>query len=79
MYRYDFAPRLQHLLGFDATHAVEMIPVFGEVDAPLARATTALGGRAALRQISARMQAHWVHFARHGMPGPGWPAHDPGR
>jgi para-nitrobenzyl esterase len=76
VYRYDFAPRLLHLLGFDATHAVEMIPVFGEVDSPFARATTALGGRAALRQVSARMQAHWVHFARHGVPGSGWPAYD---
>ena len=25
------------------------------------------------------MQAHWVHFARHGVPGPGWPAYDTDR
>jgi para-nitrobenzyl esterase len=76
MYRFDLAPRLLRLAGIDATHAAEMAPVFGEVDSPLARVTTALGGRAALRAVSARMQAHWVHFARHGTPLPGWPAYD---
>jgi para-nitrobenzyl esterase len=76
MYRFDLAPRLLRLAGLDATHAAEMTPVFGEVDSPLARVTTALGGRAALRTVSARMQAHWVHFARHGTPLPDWPAYD---
>jgi para-nitrobenzyl esterase len=76
MYRFDLAPRLLRLAGIDATHAAEMTPVFGEVDSPIARATTALGGRAALRAVSARMQAHWVHFARYGTPAPGWPVYD---
>ena len=76
MYRYDHAPRLLHLAGIDATHAAEMMPVFGEVDGPLARVLTVAGGRAALRAVSGRMQGHWVHFARHGVPAPGWPAYD---
>lgn len=76
VYRYDLAPRLVRLVGLDATHAAEMIPVFGEVDSPLARLQTVAGGRSALRSVSARMQAHWVHFARHGVPGPDWPAYD---
>ena len=38
-----------------------------------------MGGRAALRAVSTRMQAHWVHFARHGVPGPDWPAYGPDR
>ena len=76
LYRFDLAPRLLRLLGVDATHTVEMLPVFGEVDSPLARALTALGGRAALQAVSARMQEHWTHFARHGTPAPGWPAYD---
>jgi para-nitrobenzyl esterase len=79
MYRFDLAPRLLRLAGIDATHAAEIVPVFGEVDAPLAHVQTVLGGRAALRAVSARMQAHWVHFARHGTPGPGWPAYDAAR
>ena len=75
-YRYDLAPRLLRLAGLDATHAAEIVPVFGELDTPFARLQTVLGGRAALRAVSARMQAHWVHFARHGGPEPGWPAYD---
>ena len=37
MYRYDLAPRLLRLTGIGATHAAELLPVFGEVDSPLAR------------------------------------------
>ena len=79
VYRYDLAPRLLRLAGLDATHAAEIVPVFGELDTPLARLQTVRGGRAALRAVSARMQAHWVHFARHGGPEPGWPAYDADR
>ena len=63
VYRYDLAPRIVRLVGLDATHAAELVPVFGEVDSPLARLQTVAGGRSALRSVSARMQAHWVHFA----------------
>jgi para-nitrobenzyl esterase len=76
MYRYDLAPRLARLTGFGATHAAELVPVLGWADAAPGRALTALGGRAALRAVSARMQEHWTHFARHGTPAPGWPAYD---
>jgi para-nitrobenzyl esterase len=76
MYRFDLASRLMRLTGIDATHTAEIAPVFGEVDGPFVRVLTALGGRAALRAVSARMQAHWTHFARHGTPAPGWPAYD---
>ncbi len=76
MYRFDLTPRLLRAIGMGATHTVELVPVFGEVESRAARALTAIGGRAALRAVTARMQAHWVHFARHGVPGPGWPAYD---
>jgi para-nitrobenzyl esterase len=76
MYRFDLAPRLLRLLGVGATHTVDLLPVFGEVDSPVGRAVTALGGRAALRAVSARMQEHWAAFAHHGVPGPGWPPYD---
>ncbi|MDT7580896.1 MAG: para-nitrobenzyl esterase [Pseudonocardiales bacterium] len=76
LYRYDLAPRLLRLAGIGASHAMEMLPVFGEVNGPVARVLTAVGGRAALRAVSARMQNHWTHFARHGTPAPGWPAYD---
>ena len=77
MYRYDLAPPLARLTGFGATHVAELVPVLGLADAAPGRVLTALGGRAALRAVSARMQAHWTHFARHGTPGPDWPAYDP--
>jgi para-nitrobenzyl esterase len=79
VYRFDLAPRLVRLAGLDATHAAEIVLVFGEVDSPPARLQTVAGGRATLRAASARMQAHWVHFARHGVPGPDWPVYDPRR
>ena len=55
------------------------LPVFGRSTRRWPALQTAAGGRAALRAVSARMQAHWVHFARHGVPGPGWPAYDTDR
>jgi para-nitrobenzyl esterase len=76
VYRFDLAPRLLRLTGIGATHTADLLPVFGEVDSLVARAVTALGGRAALRAVSARMQEHWCHVARHGTPAPGWPAYD---
>jgi para-nitrobenzyl esterase len=76
VYRFDLAPRLLRLAGIGATHTAELLPVFGEVDSLVARAVTALGGRAVLRAVSARMQEHWTHVARHGTPAPGWPAYD---
>ena len=76
MYRYDLAPALTRLTGFGATHAAELVPVLGWADTAPGRVLTAFGGRTALRAASARMQAHWTHFARHGVPGPGWPAYD---
>jgi para-nitrobenzyl esterase len=79
MYRYDYASRLLRLTGFGATHASELIPMFGELDSTAARIMTVLGGRASLRAVSDRMQNHWLHFARHGTPAADWPTYDPGR
>ncbi|UOT05963.1 carboxylesterase/lipase family protein [Rhodococcus opacus] len=77
-YRYDFAPRLLRLLGLGATHATEMYAVFG-LTGPWARLLTALGGRRGLRAVTDTVQSHWLHFARHGTPAPGWPRYSPER
>lgn len=77
MYRYDLAPPLARLTGLGATHVAELVPVLGWTDAAPGRLLTALGGRATLRAVTARMQEHWTHFARHGVPAAGWPAYDP--
>jgi para-nitrobenzyl esterase len=74
-YRYDFAPRLLNVTGFGATHATELLAVFGVGEAMLGRAATALGGRRGLREATAIMQSHWLHFARYGAPRSTWPAY----
>ncbi|UGT64486.1 carboxylesterase/lipase family protein [Nocardia asteroides] len=72
-YRYDFAPRALHLAGLGATHASDLIPVFGGGDGPLGRAITAAGGGSGLRAVTRQFQENWVEFARTGSPLPSWP------
>ncbi|MFQ6392424.1 carboxylesterase/lipase family protein [Nocardia sp. KC 131] len=74
-YRYDFAPRAFHLAGVGATHASDLIPVFGAVDTPFGRAITAAGGRRGLRAVTRQFQDNWLSFARNGVPLPSWPAY----
>ncbi|QCQ90031.1 carboxylesterase/lipase family protein [Rhodococcus sp. SGAir0479] len=75
-YRFDYAPRLMHWLGLGATHALEMIAVFGYGDSAVGRALTAPGGRSGLRAVTDRMQENWIAFARNGVPEPWWPRYD---
>ncbi|MEO7679485.1 MAG: carboxylesterase family protein, partial [Sphingomonas sp.] len=44
-YRFDIAPRLVRLAGFDATHGLEMFALFDRMDTPFGRAMGLLGGR----------------------------------
>jgi para-nitrobenzyl esterase len=74
-YRYDFAPRAFHLAGVGATHATDLIPVFGAADSPFGRALTAAGGRRGLRAVTRQFQDNWLSFARTGVPLPSWPAY----
>lgn len=74
-YRYDFAPRAIQLAGFGATHALDLIPVFGAVDSPVGRAMTAAGGHRGFRSVSRQFQDNWLAFARNGTPLPNWPAY----
>ncbi|GAA4488906.1 carboxylesterase/lipase family protein [Rhodococcus olei] len=75
MYRYDFAPNLLRWTGFGATHATELLAVFGAGDRPLGKAAAALGGRDGLRAATNILQSHWLHFARHGHPRETWPVY----
>ncbi|WP_433610665.1 carboxylesterase/lipase family protein [Prescottella agglutinans] len=72
MYRYDFAPRLLHLIGMGATHATDLWPVFG-ARAGTTRTLTALGGARGLRTVTDTMQGHWLAFAHGGRPLETWP------
>ncbi|MFE7743231.1 carboxylesterase/lipase family protein [Nocardia sp. NPDC057455] len=78
-YRYDFAPRALHLSGLGATHATDLIPVFGIGDTPVGRAFTAAGGRRGMRAVTDQFQDNWLAFARTGAPLPSWPAYTEAR
>ncbi|RDI51803.1 carboxylesterase/lipase family protein [Nocardia mexicana] len=72
-YRFDFAPRAVQLAGFSATHALDLIPVFGGVDTPVGRALTAAGGYRGFRAVQDEFQDNWLSFARTGKPLDSWP------
>ncbi|WP_278262407.1 carboxylesterase family protein [Nocardia sp. AG03] len=74
-YRFDYAPRALRAAGFGATHALDLVPVFGWVDGPVGRMMTAAGGRRGFRAVQDFMQDNWAHFARTGSPLPAWSAY----
>lgn len=76
MYRFDAAPRIVKMLGLDATHGLELFPLFGLLGSRRGLAMTALGGRRMLERLGRRMRLHWNTFAAHGEPSDGWPAYD---
>ncbi|MCS5722755.1 carboxylesterase/lipase family protein [Herbiconiux sp. CPCC 203407] len=68
MYRFDHATPLLRITGIGATHAAELAYVFGSF-APWGKDLVfRLGGRAEALRVSERMQAHWLAFARTGVP-----------
>ena len=72
-YRFDAAPRLVRLMGLDATHGLELFPLFDRLDGWFGRGMTALGGRRDFQRIGARMQGWWLSFAATGVPDTAWP------
>ncbi|MCS5722384.1 carboxylesterase/lipase family protein [Herbiconiux sp. CPCC 203407] len=76
-YRFDIAPRLVRLAGFDATHGLDLFAIFDRLDGPFGRLMTILGGRRAFKGAARRMRAHWLSFARDGrVDATAWPAYD---
>jgi para-nitrobenzyl esterase len=72
-YRFDAAPRLVRLTGFDATHGLELFALFDRMDGLFGRAMGALGGRASFKRAGARMQRNWLRFAHDGTVDESWP------
>ena len=77
-YRFDVAPTVLKLVGLDATHGLEMYTLFDQLDAPIARVFTSLGGRRAYASAGARMRANWVRFATSNAPAASWPRYTTG-
>jgi para-nitrobenzyl esterase len=75
-YRFDAAPRLVRLLGLDATHGLELFPLFDRLDGPFGRSMTVLGGRREFAAIGSRMQRWWLDFATTGEPDAAWPPYE---
>jgi para-nitrobenzyl esterase len=74
-YRFDAAPRLLRRMGLDATHGLELFPLFDRLDGWFGRGMTVLGGRRAFKAIGARMQRWWLAFAGTGVPDAAWPVY----
>lgn len=68
MYRFDIAPRLVRLAGFDATHGLELFALFGRMNGWFGRTMTVLGGRRAFLGAGRRMRRWWLDFASTGDP-----------
>lgn len=74
-YRFDIAPRLVRVAGYDATHGLELFALFDRMNGWFGRAMGLLGGRRSFKRAGGRMQQHWLSFARESRPGPTWPTY----
>ena len=73
LYRFDYAPRLLKLSGIGATHATELLAIFGTYRDPLGVGLAVAGSWKSTRQITSVMQSMWSWFAHTGEPAPDWP------
>ena len=76
VYRYDFAPRTLHWTGFGATHATELLAVFGIYRSRVGAVLTAGVDQRAAVKVSHQVQTRWHEFARTGVPGDDWPVYN---
>jgi para-nitrobenzyl esterase len=76
VYRYDFAPRTLHWSGLGATHATELLAVFGIYRSRVGAVLTAGVDQRAAVKVSHQVQTRWQEFARTGAPGVDWPVYN---
>ena len=76
VYRYDYAPRILNWSGMGATHATELLAVFGIYRTRLGGLLTAAADAGSARRVSRQVQSRWGEFGRTGHPGEGWPRYD---
>ncbi|CAA0134328.1 Para-nitrobenzyl esterase [Mycolicibacterium vanbaalenii] len=73
VYRFDFATRALQLAGMGATHATELFAVFDLYRSRFGMLLSAGVDLRAGRKVSDDVQARWLSFADHGVPGTDWP------
>jgi para-nitrobenzyl esterase len=75
LYRYDYAPRTLRWSGLGATHATELLAVFGIYRTKFGALLSAAADRRSALQVTNEVQRRWRAFSRTGVPGDGWPAY----
>ena len=80
LYRYDYAPRVLRWSGLGATHATELLAVFGIYRTKFGALLTAAADRGSALRVTNEVQRRWGSFSRTGNPGDDWPTyHDTDR
>jgi para-nitrobenzyl esterase len=75
LYRYDYAPKVLRWSGLGATHATELLAVFGTYRTRLGALLTAPADRRSAMRVTREVQRRWRSFSRTGNPGDDWPAY----
>jgi para-nitrobenzyl esterase len=75
LYRYDYAPRVLRWSGLGATHATELLAVFGIYRTRFGAMLTAAADRRSALRVTNEVQRRWRSFSRTGVPGDDWPAY----
>ncbi|SRX95025.1 Carboxylesterase LipT [Mycobacterium tuberculosis H37Rv] [Mycobacterium shimoidei] len=75
LYRYDYSPRTLRWSGLGATHATELLAVFGVYRTRFGALLSAAGDRRSARRVSREIQRRWLSFSHAGVPGDDWPAY----
>ena len=73
LYRYDYAPRVLRWSGLGATHATELLAVFGIYRTKFGAMLTAAADRRSALRVTNEVQRRWRSFSRTGTPGDDWP------
>lgn len=71
MYRFDFAPVILKMMGIKAMHAMELSPIFGDLQASRIATFNRIGAKGELEDLRGLMQFYWGNFIHTGNPNHG--------
>jgi para-nitrobenzyl esterase len=75
LYRYDYAPRVLRWSGLGATHATELLAVFGIYRTRFGAMLSAAADRRSALRVTNEVQRRWRSFSHSGVPGDDWPVY----